>query len=136
MKRGLRNFVRAAAKTARLYARDKKKTEHLLDEAQRKARREKGLLGEFAEELGSLFRMLRAWARGRYTVVPWKTIVMALAAVIYFVNPLDLVPDFMPAIGLVDDATVIAMVIRAIRKDVVKYLEWEEGGRWQGEESG
>ena len=125
---GLKKFVRAAAKTARSYADDRKKTEHLLDEATRKARRERGLIGEFADQLGDLLRMLRAWVRGRYRVVPWKTIVYALVAVIYFVDPLDLVPDFFPMIGLLDDASVVAFVIRSIGKDLEKFRTWEGSG--------
>ena len=125
MKRGLKKFVKAAGQTARVYAEDKKKTEHLLDEAARKARREKGLVGEFAEELGTLLRLLRAWVEGRYKVVPWKTITYALVAVIYFVDPLDLVPDFLPVVGLLDDATVVAFAVRSIGKDLKKFREWE-----------
>jgi uncharacterized membrane protein YkvA (DUF1232 family) len=125
MKTGLRKFAKAAAKTARAYAEDKKKTEYLLDEAARKAQREKGLIGEFADGLGALLRLLRAWVQGRYKVVPWKTIVYALMAVIYFVDPLDLVPDFLPLVGLVDDAAVVGFVIRSIGKDLKKFREWE-----------
>jgi uncharacterized membrane protein YkvA (DUF1232 family) len=129
MKRGLKKVFKAAAKTARVYARDKKKTEYLLDEAARKARREKGLLGEFAGDLAALLRLLRAWVKGRYRVVPWKTLSYALVAVIYFVDPLDLVPDFLPVVGLVDDASVVAFVIRSIGKDLRKFREWEIGER-------
>jgi uncharacterized membrane protein YkvA (DUF1232 family) len=125
MKRGLRKFIKAAGKTARVYAEDKKKTEHLLDEAARKARREKGLVGEFADDLGALLRLLRAWVRGQYRVVPWKTIVLALVAVIYFVDPFDLVPDFVPLVGYVDDAGVIGFVLRSIGKDLKVFQEWE-----------
>jgi uncharacterized membrane protein YkvA (DUF1232 family) len=50
---------------------------------------------------------------------------MALAAVIYFLNPLDLIPDFIPGIGYLDDATVIAFVFSSIRKDLLKFLDWE-----------
>jgi uncharacterized membrane protein YkvA (DUF1232 family) len=125
MKRELKAFVKAAGKTARVYADDKKKTEHLLDEAARKARREKGLVGGFAEDLGALMRLLRAWVKGQYKVVPWKTIVLALVAVIYFVDPFDLVPDFVPLIGYVDDAGVIGFVLRSIGKDLKVFQQWE-----------
>lgn len=125
MKRGMKKVIRAAAKTARVYAENKKKTEHLLDEAARKARREKGLVGAFEDDLGALLRLLRAWVRGQYRVVPWKTIVLALVAVIYFVDPFDLVPDFVPLMGYVDDAGVIGFVLRSIGKDLKVFQEWE-----------
>lgn len=125
MKRGMKKVIRAAAKTARVYAEDKKKTEHLLNEAARKARREKGLVGEFAEDLGAMLRLLRAWVKGHYRVVPWKTIILALVAVIYFVDPFDLVPDFVPLVGYVDDAGVIGFVLRSIGKDLKLFQEWE-----------
>lgn len=125
MRRGLKKFVRAAKKTAEVYADDKKKTEHLLDEAARKARREKGMLGAFADDLSALLRLLRAWVKGQYRVVPWKTIVLALVAVIYFVDPFDLVPDFVPLVGYLDDAGVIGFVLRSIGKDLRQFCEWE-----------
>jgi uncharacterized membrane protein YkvA (DUF1232 family) len=129
MKRGLKKFVKAAKKTAEVYAEDKKKTEHLLDEAARKARREKGMLGAFADDLSAMMRLLRAWAKGQYRVVPWKTIVLALVAVIYFVDPFDLIPDFVPLVGYVDDAGVIGFVVRSIGKDLKVFQEWEHAGR-------
>ena len=131
MKRGLKKFVKMATKTAEVYAEDKKKTEHLLNEAARKARREKGLLGEFADELGAMLRLLRAWVKGQYRVVPWKTIILALVAVIYFVDPFDLVPDFVPLVGYVDDAGVIGFVLRSIGKDLNVFRNWEEQSELQ-----
>ncbi len=64
--------------------------------------------------------MLKAWTTGDYRAMPWKTIVLGLTAVIYFLNPLDLVPDFIPGIGYLDDAVVLGFVMNSIRKDVSK----------------
>lgn len=116
----------AALALARGYAADREKTEHLLDEAERKARREKGLLGEFFEQLQEFMRLLRAWVRGKYKAVPWKTLVVVLAAVIYFVNPFDLLPDFLPLLGLTDDVSVIAYVLGSVRKEILRFREWEQ----------
>ena len=89
------------------------------------ADRDRSRLGEIWETLEALIRLLKAWVRGRYSVVPWRTIVFATAGVLYFVDPLDLIPDPIPVIGYLDDATVLAFVLRFIRKDVERFLAWE-----------
>jgi uncharacterized membrane protein YkvA (DUF1232 family) len=115
----------AALAVARTYASDRKKTAHLLDEAERRARADRGFAEDVKDGLRELFRLLRAWTRGRYKVIPWKTLLMAIAAVIYFVNPFDLVPDFLPLLGFTDDASVIAFVLKSIGKDIKQFREWE-----------
>jgi uncharacterized membrane protein YkvA (DUF1232 family) len=120
----MRVFIAALA-MARAYANNRKKTERLLDAAERKRREERGLVGEFADQVNELTRLLRAWLRGRYRVVPWKTITLSLAALLYFVNPFDLVPDFVPLLGFTDDASVVAFVLSSIRKDMNRFRDWE-----------
>ncbi len=115
----------AATVAARSYAKNRQKTASLLDAAERRASEGRGYAAGFLEELRELLRLLRAWVRGKYKVVPWKTLVLALAAVIYFVDPFDLVPDFLPIIGFTDDATVIAFVLRSIAKDITRFRDWE-----------
>jgi len=75
--------------------------------------------------LQSLCRLINAWLRGKYTVVPWRTIVLSIAGIIYFVNPLDLIPDLLPIVGFLDDAGVLAFVLHSIRKDLDRFLDWE-----------
>jgi uncharacterized membrane protein YkvA (DUF1232 family) len=125
MKPGMKRVFIAALAVARSFAKNRRKTEHLLDEAERKARREKGLAGEMSDQLREFFRLLRAWAQGKYRVVPWKTLTLVLGAVIYFVNPFDLVPDFIPLLGLTDDAGVVAYVLSSVKKDMDHFREWE-----------
>src|SRR3972149_4756788 len=82
-KRALNESKKAAEK----YASDKKKTAHLIDEAIRKSQKHKGLLAKCWGDLNTMIRMVRAWVKGEYKDVPWETIVWAIAAIIYFVNP-------------------------------------------------
>lgn len=110
---------------AKKYATDKEKTAQLLDEAIVKAERNKGDLKKVWEGLLALFRLIRAWLKGEYPQVLWRTIVLVIAAIIYLVNPFDAIPDFIPGIGYVDDAAVIAFVINSIRGDLDEFLEWE-----------
>lgn len=115
----------SARREAEGYARDRERTERLLGDAEEKARRDRGRLFRVLGDLRSILRMLRAWVGGRYTSVPWRTLIFALAGIIYFVNPFDLFPDPVPALGYLDDAGVLAFVIQAIRKDLDGYLRWE-----------
>lgn len=114
-----------ARKRAEEYATDEKRVSGLLEDAQRKAERNRDRLGEILDSLQSLFRLITAWMRGRYTVVPWRTIVLSIAAILYFANPLDVIPDFLPMFGFLDDAGVLAFVLQSIRKDLDRFLEWE-----------
>lgn len=65
------------------------------------------------EHLRVLWEMLRA----HDTLVPWTTKAFIMAALAYFVSPLDVVPDWAP-LGYVDDAVVVAVVHRRLKKEI------------------
>lgn len=73
-----------------------------------------------------LGRLIKAYALGQYREVPWKTILLIVAAVIYFVNPLDLVPDIIPLTGLTDDFAVLLWVYNTVSNEIEKFIEWEK----------
>lgn len=104
---------------------DLKKTADLIEQASEKARAKAGTLRAVWRDLQDLFRLLRAWANRSYTLVPWRAVVVALAGVLYFVNPMDIAPDFVPFVGYIDDATVIAFVVRSIQKELERFRAWE-----------
>jgi uncharacterized membrane protein YkvA (DUF1232 family) len=78
------------------------------------------------EKFFVLGRLAKAYALGHYRSVPWKAMLILLAAVIYFLNPLDLVPDLIPVVGLTDDFAVLIWVYNAIGAEVDKFLAWED----------
>lgn len=81
--------------------------------------------GVIKERFFVLGRLIKAYALGQYRDVPWKTILLIVAAVIYFVNPLDLVPDIIPLTGLTDDFAVLVWVYNSVSNEIDKFLEWE-----------
>jgi uncharacterized membrane protein YkvA (DUF1232 family) len=110
------------------YVRDLEKSKQLLEEALKKAKekeKSKGPLADLWNSLTALFRLLQAYIRHEYTDIPWGSIVMVVVAIIYFVSPIDLIPDWIPIAGYIDDAAVIAFVIRQIKVDLDNFLEWE-----------
>ena len=70
-------------------------------------------------------RLAKAYALGHYRAVPWKTMLILLAALIYFVNPLDLIPDLLPVAGFTDDFAVLIWVYSAIEEEIDKFVSWE-----------
>lgn len=78
------------------------------------------------ERMNTLQRMMRAYATRQYTMMPWKSMVIAVAGVIYFLDPFDLIPDFIPVGGFVDDITVLMWVFSSLKGELDRFLEWEK----------
>lgn len=99
------------------YKDDPQRTTALLDAAAAKAKRRGGVAGLYAD-VKTLIALVRAYFKGTYRAVSWKTIAVALGALIYFVAPIDGVPDFIPFVGYVDDAVIVAWVLRRLRVEL------------------
>src|SRR5436190_20615301 len=82
---------REEREAARLFTHTRE-TSRLLQEAVRKSDRNRNKLLSFWRDISAVLRLLRAWKSKTYTALPKKTIIVALAAVIYFVDPFDLIP--------------------------------------------
>lgn len=65
--------------------------------------------------------MIRSYINGEYRDIPVKSIILILAGLIYFVNPFDLIGDFLPGIGYVDDVTVILLILQSVEEDVLRF---------------
>ena len=103
---------------------DFKKTSELINQALVKTEKHQGKINQVRYELEMLIKMVKAWTIGEYRQVPVKTIVTGLAALIYFINPLDVIPDFLAGLGFIDDMTVIAFVFSSIKRDIDQFAEW------------
>jgi len=115
----------AASERAGEALRDPGRLARFLSSASAKATRVRGQLSRVLDDLRVLIRMVRAAGTGRYRELPWQGLLMATAAIIYFVNPMDLVPDWLHAVGLLDDATVIGLVVSALAEELQRFREWE-----------
>jgi len=70
-------------------------------------------------------RLLHAFAKGRYTDISWKSLLLITAAIIYFISPVDLIPDWIVAVGFTDDFTILMSVYASVRHELDKFLTWE-----------
>lgn len=126
-KKQIEEAVEKTRNKAEAYVRDPDKAKQLLDDAVKKAREyenNRGPLDEVWSYLTALFRLLKAYISGKYRDIPWKSIVLAVVAIIYFVCPADLFPDWFPG-GLIDDAALIGFVVAQIKIDLDNFLAWE-----------
>ena len=97
------------------------------DTAQEKARG----LGNFFNEFTLLWQLLKDYKSGRYTNVPWKFIAAVGFAMVYLINPFDIIPDVIPIVGLTDDASVFALVLESFKIEIETYRNWRNGNNLQ-----
>ncbi len=121
-------FFKDAKVKAEKIANDPELLNDLIHRADKKAL-EKGrsVLDEAWDSLVTCFRMLRAYTRGEYRKIPWKTLVAFVGALVYFVMPLDFIPDFIFGIGYTDDVALILWTVNSIKADIEKFSVCEEG---------
>jgi uncharacterized membrane protein YkvA (DUF1232 family) len=82
-------------------------------------------LGKYLEIGKIMFGMVKDIKRGAYKNVPWFTIATIVMALLYVLNPMDLVPDFIPGIGYLDDLAILSIGIGWIESDIHNYLDWK-----------
>ena len=118
------SFKKAKSR-AEEYVKDSEKLNELIDRASKKATHKMGALNTVWTQLIACFRLIRAYAKGTYREVPWYSIVMIVGSVIYFVMPIDLIPDFIVGFGLLDDAALLGWTVKTFSADIDNFLEWE-----------
>ena len=89
-----------------------------------KFRNNASLTGYFTKAK-SLLSLIKDYWNGTYPEVPWKTLAAAGGALLYVLMPLDLIPDFIPIVGLLDDAGVVAACLKLVTDDLVAYEKWK-----------
>lgn len=125
----------AAEASPRGFSRFRKKAERAAQEPGRvqsiarrattKLGKHKGRFGDLRADLPVLLRLARLWGTREYRAIPWKSIVSVVAALLYFVSPVDLIPDLIPFLGFIDDAAIVAYVLKSLKTDIDAFRTWE-----------
>jgi len=83
-----------------------------------------GPLKRFIDDLRDLFAMVKAYWNKDYRAAPFWVIGSIVVALTYVVAPIDLIPDFIPFVGYLDDAAVVALCIMMIEEELNRFREW------------
>jgi uncharacterized membrane protein YkvA (DUF1232 family) len=72
-----------------------------------------------------LGRLVAAYAKGKYRAIPLKSFLSVIAVILYFLNPLDLVPDALVGIGLADDLAIVTWIFGILKDELKAFEQWE-----------
>jgi uncharacterized membrane protein YkvA (DUF1232 family) len=109
------------------YLKDPDKLHDLVQRTKTKADGAAGTaaLKEMWQTLLAMLRLLRAYANGQYRNVPAKSLILIVAAILYFLMPIDVIPDFVVGVGFLDDAAVLAWVFNSVKTVLADFVRWE-----------
>lgn len=75
-------------------------------------------------EMEVVFLLCMDIIRGRYRQMKKKNIFLIIVALLYLLNPVDIVPDFLLGLGFLDDVTVLTFVLSKLKKELDAYEDW------------
>ena len=115
---------------------DKQKKEDILDtdleylineeEKLQEKLKDSSHLERFAKDLMLFMSLIKDYYQGNYRDIPYKTISAGVVGLLYTLNPIDIIPDFIPFIGHIDDALVLTFCLKLVEKDLQKYQTWKK----------
>ena len=85
-----------------------------------------GFLARLFQDLKLLIPLIKDYWKGTYRDVSAKSIVIFVVALAYIISPIDLIPDYIPGLGQIDDAVILGLSLYFLEKDLMKYKEWKD----------
>ncbi len=98
----------------------------ILYNVENKAFKSSARLKGIRADLALALKMIKQTVKGEYKGLSNDSLVIFIAAFLYFLNPLDLIPDFLMPIGLTDDLTLLVWVFAKFQGELESYKKWHD----------
>jgi uncharacterized membrane protein YkvA (DUF1232 family) len=80
---------------------------------------------DVSERLIALTKMLEAWRKEEYSDISYVNVSIATFILVYYVSPYDVIPDFIPFIGKMDDAWILKNGLNILDVELQKFEHWK-----------
>ncbi len=114
---------------ARIQLQNTKDLLNLNQAVEEKIQKSKEKISHSLDDLYTLLRLVAAYAGGEYREIAIRSMVSIVAALIYFLSPMDAIPDFVTGFGFIDDMAVLAFVIKTFKQEIDRFIVWEMEGK-------
>ena len=84
-----------------------------------------GLWSRLLQDFRLLYALIKDYWKGEYRQVSKWSIIVFFLAIVYILSPIDVLPDYIPGIGQIDDVTVLLLCMYYLEKDLLRYKKWK-----------
>lgn len=82
-------------------------------------------IGKLASGMGkkAVYEILLLWYVMKSPLTPMRDKTIIIGALGYFILPVDLIPDFIPVLGITDDVTAIGLALKSVSKNITPEIK-------------
>jgi curved DNA-binding protein CbpA len=84
-------------------------------------------LKKVLQNVRELYAIFKDSVKGNYKLHP-ANVAMIGGGLLYFILPADLIPDFIPLVGYLDDLAVLTTIMNSLKGEINAYRHWKETG--------
>jgi len=81
---------------------------------------------EVKDTTSAVIRLIKAYAKGEYREITFESIALIVTSIVYLIMPIDVIPDFIIALGLTDDIALLAWTYKSVADDIERFINWEK----------